>query len=432
MGSAVEGLTLWDGDVMERALVGQRYLEELETTGRFFYRRVNGGVAGAEVEVISRHDGSRRQMLCFASNDYLNLSRHPKVVEAAVEAARRYGVGAGSAPILSGTLDIHLELERRTAQFKSCEDAIVYSSGYAANLGGLLAVLGSRDCAILDMRVHASLIQGCKGTNVLWFRHNDVGSLERRLKIARGRDYATLMVVVDGVYSMDGDLSPVAEICEIAHRYGAYLWLDDAHGTGVLGENGRGTAEHFGVDGKVDLISGSYSKALGCAGGFVAGRKQLITGLRFVSRPYVFSAGFSPSIAGAALAALEAVEEEPERRARLQDNSDYFRGALKEIGFDTGESQSPIVPVIVADEAKVVELCALLDEAAVFVNPIVYPAVPRRASRLRFSITSELTRRQLDRCLELMERFGRALGIVGTISGAAVTRGRRKATAVSD
>ncbi len=398
-------------DIMELAKQFNEYLEDIHLRKQLQSRRVSLSGSGPEMDVIDPYDGHVRHMINMASNDYLNLTKHPKSVAAGIEAVKKYGSGAGSVPLLGGTLDIHIELEKRIARFKGCEDAIIYSNGFGSNAGTLAALLKENDIAILDMLVHASINDGCKGIKTEYFRHNNVSSLEKILKKVKDH-YRTKLVVVDGVYSMDGDISPLDEIVNIAHQYGAYVMVDEAHATGVIGEHGRGTPEHFHIEGRVDLVAGTFSKALGVVGGFVAAKKEVVRYLHYFSRPYMFSTAQTPQTAASLIAALDVIETEPELRQNLWDNIRYFRKHLLEMGFNIGNSQTAIFPIIVGDDYKVREICRELHENNVYVNPVQYPAVPRRLSRIRISLMSAHTRQHLDTVLELLESLGTRYGIL--------------------
>ena len=250
-----------DLDIMERAELFATYADDMRQRRHAQYRRISTTGSGPTMEILDPYTGERREMIYMASNDYLNLTKHPRTIAAGREALEKYGSGAGSVPLLGGTLDIHVELEQKIAKFKGCEDAILYTSGFGSNCGTLLAMLDKQDVAILDLLVHASIIDGCKNTNIKHFRHNNMQSLERALSKAQD-EYRTKLVVVDGVYSMDGDIAKLDEIVELAHAYGAYVMVDEAHATGVIGDNGRGTPEYFGLEGQVDIVAGTFSKGL--------------------------------------------------------------------------------------------------------------------------------------------------------------------------
>lgn len=393
-------------DIMETAKQFSEYLDDLRTRGHMLYRRVSLSGSGPEMEVLDHYSGKVRRMINLASNDYLNLTKHPRTIAAGIQAVKKYGSGAGSVPLLGGTLDVHVALERKVARFKGCEAAIIYSNGFGSNAGTIAALLKENDVAILDMLVHASIIDGCRGVKTEFFRHNNMASLEKVLTSVRNK-YRTKLVIIDGVYSMDGDIAPLDQIVEVAHAYGAYVMVDEAHATGVIGANGRGTPEHFGLEGKVDFVAGTFSKALGVVGGFISSTKEIVNYLHFYSRPYMFSTAQTPQTAASLLEALNVVEEEPELRQKLWDNIGYFRKSLLALGFNLGNSETAIFPVIIGDDFKVREITRELHEAGVYVNPVQYPAVPRKLSRVRMSLTAGHSREHLDRVLNLLDDLGR-------------------------
>jgi len=400
-----------DKDIMERASIFSEYIADIKERHHYQYRRISLSGSGPTMEVIDTYRGKSREMVYMASNDYLNLTQHPRVVEAGRRALNKYGAGAGSVPLLGGTLDIHCELEKAIAEFKGCEDAIIYTSGFGSNCNSLLAMLGKQDIAILDQYVHASVVDGCQGTNVRLFRHSNLAVLEKHLKKFQG-EYRTKMVVVDGVYSMDGDIAPLDQIVELAHRYGAYVMVDEAHATGVIGKNGRGTPEHFNLEGEVDIVAGTFSKGLGAVGGFIAAKSELVELLRFYSRGYMFSTAMVPQVAGSLCEALKVIEEEPELRDKLWSNIRYFRENLLSLGFNIGDAQTAIFPIIIGDDMKVKEIGRRLDEMDIYVNPVFYPAVSSNLSRIRISLMSAHTKAHLDKVLNALEYLGKEYGVI--------------------
>jgi len=400
-------------DIMERADIFNDFISDIRRRHHFQYRRTSLTGSSPVMEVIDNYTGEAREMIYLASNDYLNLTKHPRVVEAGRAALEKYGAGAGSVPLLGGTLDIHKDLEREIAAFKGCEDAIIYTSGFGSNSNSLLAMLNKEDIAILDQYVHASIVDGCMNTNVRLFRHSSMEALEKLLRKFQN-EYRTKMVVVDGVYSMDGDIAPLDEICDLAHRYGAYVMVDEAHATGVIGDFGRGTPEHFHLEGKVDIVAGTFSKGLGAVGGFIAAKKPLVELLRFYSRGYMFSTAMTPQTAGSLREALRVIVEEPELRQKLWDNIRYLRKNLLDLGFDLGNAQTAIFPIIIGDDIKVKEMCRRLDEMGIYVNPVFYPAVSRNLARIRISLMAGHTKAHLDTALNALEDLGREYGIIGS------------------
>ncbi len=399
-----------DRDIMQRAALFREYREDFFNRRHLQYKRVALDGSAPVRRVIDPYTGEIREMIYLAGNDYLNLTQHPRVVAAGKEALEKYGAGAGSVPLLGGTLDIHIELEKKLARFKCCQSVIIYTSGFGSNAGTLLALLQKEDVAVLDMYVHASIIDGCQNTNVKFFRHNDMDSLEKTLKRVKD-SYRTKLVAVDGVYSMDGDIAKLDEIVEMAKHYGAYVMVDEAHATGVIGKNGRGTPEHCNVEGKVDIVAGTLSKALGGVGGFIASNEDLVALLHFYSRSYMFSTAMTPQAAGSLIAALDVIETEPDIRARLWDNINYFRENLLALGFDLGNAETAIFPIIIGDGYKVREVCRYLHERNIYVNPVLFPAVPKRATRIRMSLMANHTKEQLDTVLNALEDADKLFGI---------------------
>lgn len=400
-----------DADIMGRAKLFKEFCDDVVDKRHMQYRRVSMDGSGPVMRVQDRYTGTLKEMVYLASNDYLNLTKHPKTIEAGQAALLKYGSGAGSVPLLGGTLDIHIELEEKLAKFKGCEEAIIYTSGFGSNCGTLLSLLQEEDIAVLDMLVHASIIDGCKNTNTKFFRHNDMDSLEKVLTRVKDK-YRTKLIIVDGVYSMDGDIAHLDKIVELAKAHGAYVMVDEAHASGLIGETGRGTPQHFNIEGKVDIVAGTLSKALGAVGGFIAASSELVELLHYYSRPYMFSTAMTPQVAGSLIAAIDVIENEPENRERLWNNIRYFRKNLLELGFDLGNSETAIFPIIVGDDYKVKEMCRRLHELDIYVNPVAYPAVPRKLSRIRMSLMSAHTKEHLDKALDALEEVGREFGVI--------------------
>lgn len=397
-------------DINERARAFNEVYNDYLQKKHFYYKRIALNSSSPVRTIRDLYTGEDRKMIYFASNDYLNLTTHPKVIEAGMQALTKYGTGAGSVPLLGGTLDIHVELEEKIAKFKGCESAIIYTSGFGSNSSTLFSLLQKEDLVIIDRFAHASIIDGCKGTNTRIFRHNNLGSLENILKKCKN-DYRTKMIAVDGVYSMDGDIAPLDKIVELARKYNAYTFVDEAHATGVIGKNGKGTLEHHNVEGKIDLVSGTFSKALGGVGGFVAGTREVIQMLHFYSRGYMFSTAMSPQTSASLIAAIEVVENEPEIRQKLWDNIFYLRSNLRKMGFDIGNSETAIFPIIIGDDFKVKEICRKLHEMNIYVNPVLYPAVPKKLARLRISLMSTHEKEHLDTLLNALKNIDQKYSI---------------------
>jgi 8-amino-7-oxononanoate synthase len=353
-----------------------------------------------------------KRVLMFGSNNYLGLTTDRRVREAAIEAIKKYGTSVTGSRFMNGTLKLHLELEEKLAEFLGKEKVLVFSTGYQTNVGTISAIVGKDDIAIVDKEDHASIIDGCKMSfgKMERFKHNDLEDLEKILKKLpedRGK-----IVIVDGVYSMTGEIAPLPQIIEICKKHNARLMVDDAHSIGVLGKNGRGTANYFGCEKDVDLIMGTFSKSFASLGGFIAGEKDVLFYIQHTARSFIFSAAIPPANLASALKALEIMQKEPERIENLKRISEKWRNGLKSIGFDIGKSQTPIVPVYIRDKWKTVYMWKELLEEGVYVNPVVPPGVPPGDSLLRTSCMATHTDEQIERGLEIFEKVGKRLGIV--------------------
>ncbi len=352
-----------------------------------------------------------KKMIMLGSNNYLGLTSHPKVKEAAIEAVKKYGSGCAGSRFLNGTLDIHVELEKKLASFFRKDAALTFSTGYQTNLGIISALAGRDDAVVIDKLDHASIVDACRLSfaEVKKFKHNDMDSLEYILKECGGRGK---LVVVDGVYSMEGDIAPLPDIIKVCRKYGARLMVDDAHGIGVLGRTGRGTAEHFGLEKEVDVIMGTYSKSMASIGGFVAADEDVIHYMKHTSRPLIFSASPPPASVAAVIAALDIVDREPERRERLWHNSRKMMGALKQMGYDTGVAETPIIPLVMGEMERTFLMWKILYDDGVFVNPVVPPATLPGRCLIRTSYMATHTDEMLDRVLGVIEKAGRKLGVI--------------------
>jgi 8-amino-7-oxononanoate synthase len=355
-------------------------------------------------------EGQRRIML--GSNNYLGLTHHPKVLEAAAHALQRYGSGCTGSRFLNGTLDLHGRLEQALAEFLGKEACLVFSTGYQANLGLISGLIGRGELVYLDKLDHASIVDGAKMSygETLRFNHGDLAGLDRLIERTKGTKGA--LIVVDGVYSMEGDIANLPELVRLARRHGVALAVDDAHSIGVLGPNGDGTAAHFGLTDEVDLIAGTFSKSLASIGGFVAGSENVIHYLKHHSRPLIFTAALPASNTAGVLAALEVLRSEPERRAQLWANTRRFQEGMRALGYDIGETETPIVPVLIGTMERTFLFWRKLFDAGVFTNPVMPPAVPPSACRLRTSLMATHTFEQIDFCLEQFARIGKELGVV--------------------
>ncbi|CAN5795337.1 glycine C-acetyltransferase [soil metagenome] len=353
-----------------------------------------------------------RSVVNLSSNNYLGLTTHPRLRERALKAIEEFGVGSGSVRTIAGTMEIHMELERRLAAFKQVEAVVVFQSGFAANAGTVSAVLNKEDVVISDELNHASIIDGCRlsRATVKVFPHKDVDAAR---KVIRDLPAAQRkLLITDGVFSMDGDLGPLPDLCALAEETGCIMMVDDAHASGVFGKNGRGTVDHFGMHGRVDIQVGTLSKAIGALGGYVAGNRNLIEFLYHRARPFLFSTSHPPAVAAACIAALDVLMEEPQIIEQLWDNTRFFKAGLERLGFDTGLSESPITPVIAGDSAKANALSDRLFQEGVFAQAIAFPTVARDKARVRTIVTATHTREDLQFALDQFEKVGRALGLI--------------------
>jgi 8-amino-7-oxononanoate synthase len=355
---------------------------------------------------------SGKRVLMFGSNAYLGLTNHPKVKEAAIEAVKKYGTGMAGSRYLNGTLDIHVELEKKLAQFMGKDDVITYSTGFHVNLGVVSCLTGREDYILWDERDHASIIEGHRisYSTKLKFRHNDMASLERQLQ--KCEPDKIKLIVVDGVFSMEGDVANLPEIVRLAHEYNANIMVDEAHGLGVLGRQGRGACDHFGLLPEVDLVMGTFSKSLASIGGFIAGKKEVIDYLRHTSRPYIFSASNTPAATAAANAALDIMINEPERIEHLWKLTHYALKRFRDMGCEIGNTSTPIIPLFIRDNDKTFFVTRYLFEQGVFVNPVVSPAVSPSDTLIRFSLMATHTFDQLDYALEKIEKCFQKAGIL--------------------
>jgi glycine C-acetyltransferase len=381
-------------------------LEQLKQQSLFRPLRVLGAPQDTETVV----DGKR--VLNLSSNNYLGLTTHPRLEEAMIKATREWGAGSGAVRTIAGTMAIHEELERRLAEFKHTPASLVLQSGFTANLGVLQSLVKEGDVIISDELNHASIIDGIRLSKAerSIFKHRDLDDLERHLE--KHKDKRVKLVVTDGVFSMDGDIAPLQGIVERAEAFGALIMVDDAHASGVLGKNGRGTVNHFGLDGRVDLQIGTLSKAIGVLGGYVAGAQPVRDFLIHRARPFLFSTSHPPGVAAACIAAIDVLLEEPERIDRLWQNTRRFKEGLRRLGFETGASETPITPVIVGKGSAAMQLSDRLFQMGVFAQGIGYPTVPEGRARIRTIVTSAHTEAQLDRALEAFEKGGKELGLI--------------------
>ena len=381
--------------------------QKLISAGLYPYFRVIQSDQDTEVVI------NGKKVLMFGSNSYLGLTCHPKVKEAAKNAIDKYGTGCAGSRFLNGNLDIHMELEEKLARLVNKEAALCYSTGFQVNQGVISCVAGRNDYVILDELDHASIIDGSRLTfaKVLKFAHNDMKDLERKLKLCEPDKVK--LIVVDGIFSMEGDITNLPEIVRLSEKYKGSIMVDDAHALGVIGKNGSGTASHFGLTDKVDLIMGTFSKSLASIGGFIAADKVAINFIKHNSRSLMFSASMTPASAASVLAAIEIMENEPERIKHLMVLTKYARDRFNELGFDTGKSESPIIPLFIRDDIKALQMAQRLLEEGVFINPVVSPAVPKEDCIIRFSLMATHSFEQVDRAIAKITSVARELDVLG-------------------
>ena len=387
-------------------------LDDLRAKGTHFKLRI----LDDQQAPVCHYDG--KQVINLASNNYLGLANDPRLIEAALAATRAFGVGSGAVRTIAGTMRIHMDLEEKIARFKNVEACVVFQSGFTANAGTVSSILGKEDFILSDELNHASIIDGARlsRATIKVFRHKDVDHCEELLKEIADAPGKKL-VITDGVFSMDGDIGPVDRLAPLAEKYGAIMMVDDAHASGVLGRNGRGSVDHFGMHGRVDVQVGTLSKAIGALGGYVCGSRDLIDFLYHRARPFLFSTSHPPSVAATCIAAFDILEQEPERILRLWSNTRYFQGELKRVGFNIGgfttpATETPITPIIVGDGRTTMDFSRALFDEGVMGTGIAFPTVPEGKARIRAILTSEHTRPQLDQALEIIERVARRMGIL--------------------
>jgi len=387
-------------------------LNDLKTKGTYFRLRV------LEDEQAPECTFDGKQVINLASNNYLGLTTHPKLREAALEATRKYGVGSGAVRTIAGTMKIHMQLEEKIARFKNVEACVVFQSGFAANAGTVSAVLGKDDFIISDQLNHASIIDGARlsRAKILVFEHKNIADAEAKLAGVADQPGKKLLIT-DGVFSMDGDIGPLPALCDLAEKYGAIMMVDDAHASGVLGRNGRGTVDHFNVHGRVDIQVGTLSKAVGALGGYVCGSRDLIEFLYHRARPFLFSTSHPPSVAATCIAAFEVLEKEPQRIEKLWENTRFWKKELALLGFDIGgrttpASETPITPIIIGDGKRTMEFSRELFKDGVLGTGITFPTVPEGKARIRTIMTATHTRDELDRALNMLGKVGKRMGIL--------------------
>ncbi len=382
-------------------------IENLKKEGVYRELPINEGPCDAEIVL------NGKKVINLSSNNYLGFANHPRLKNAAIAAIKKYGVGAGAVRTIVGNMDIHEELDQVIAKFKKEEAALVFQSGFNVNAGVIQAITTDKDIIISDQLNHASIIDGVKlskATRAV-YRHSDMDELERILIESAGQ-YENTLIITDGVFSMDGDIAKLPEIVRLAKKYGALTYVDDAHGSGVLGERGRGTVDHFNLHGQVDFIVGTLSKAIGVVGGYVAGSKEMRDWLLHRGRPLLFSTAMMPAAAAGIIEAFNMLETSSEYTDKLWENARYFKEKLEKLGFDIGHSQTPITPVMIGNEAQTMEFSKALLYNGVYVSGIVFPTVPKNTGRIRCMVSALHTKKQLDKAIEIMEQTAKKLGIL--------------------
>ncbi|MGA2694987.1 MAG: glycine C-acetyltransferase [Terriglobales bacterium] len=387
-------------------------MNDLRAKGTHFKLRV----LDDEQAAVCTFDG--KKVINLASNNYLGLTTHPLLREAAIEAARKYGVGSGAVRTIAGTMKIHMELEEKIARFKNVEACVVFQSGFAANAGTVSAILGKEDFIISDALNHASIIDGARlsRAKILVYEHKNIAQAEEKLASVKNEPGKKLLIT-DGVFSMDGDIGPLPALCDLAEKYGAIMMVDDAHSSGVLGRNGRGTIDHFHVHGRVDIQVGTLSKAIGALGGYVCGSKDLIDFLYHRARPFLFSTSHPPSVAATCIAAFDVLENEPERMEKLWHNTHFWKKELGLLGFNIGgkttpASETPITPIIIGDGKLTMDFSRALFNEGVLGTGIAFPTVPEGKARIRTIVTATHTKEELEQALEVLGRVGKKMGIL--------------------
>ncbi len=403
-------------NIYATALEFQQYLDFLKANGHLNYRIESLSSVGPRMKLLLPGKKRPTWCVCLVSNDYLGFSQHPKVKTAVIKGVRKYGTGSGASPAIGGHFSYHRQLENKIAEFYKRKDAILYTTGYTANSATLQCLLHKdekegqkNDIAILDMDVHASVYEGCLTTNIKRFLHNNLEQLELILKNAQNT-YRTKIVVIDGVYSQDGDLALLDKIADLTHRYGAFLMVDDAHGIGVVGDTGRGVIEMYNAFNQVDIITGTFSKALGNIGGYVIASPEIISYLKYQSKQHLFSTTATPAVTGI-LKAIDLIDEEPIWRTKLWENINYLKKGLIDLGLDVGTTASAVIPVKIGSIPKTLEAGRLLLKAGVYINPIMFPAVSRKNARIRMNVMATHTREHLDKVLNSFADIDRQLHI---------------------
>ena len=381
-------------------------VDYVKSLNQFFYLRE---IDPAATPVVTLNG---KKMIMLGSNNYLGLTSHPKVVEATIKAIREYGTGACSSRILTGTTSLHTKLEKKLAKFKGTEDAVIFSTGFMTMMGTIASITEAGDIILSDEFNHASIVEGCRLSKALVkiYKHNNMASLEDEL--SKCDPSVNKLIVTDGVFSMRGTVANLPEIKRLADKYEAKVMVDDAHGTGVLGDKGHGTLEYFDMEGEIDIVCGTFSKSLGTMGGFTGAKREVVTFLKLNSRPFIFTASPPPSVIATVLACIEVIEEEPELLQKLRKNTDLIKKGLKETGFVLEETMTPIIPILINNDEITFKMAGKLEEEGVFVNPVVPPAVPKGSSLIRVSIMASLSVEELEMALDKFRLAGKSLGVI--------------------
>jgi len=384
----------------------KKMVDYVKSHNQFFYLRE---IDPAASPIVNRKG---KKLIMLGSNNYLNLTEHPKVKEAAIKAVEKYGTGSCGSRILTGTTSIHTQLEQKLAVFKKTEDSITFSAGFLALMATIAAITNEKDIIFSDELNHASIIEGCRLSKAQTkvYKHNDMASLEEEL--AKCDASLNKLIITDGVFSMKGDVCDLPGIKRLADKYRAEIMVDDAHGTGVLGKMGRGTLEHFDMEGQISLISGTFSKSFAAVGGFTCAKTAIIDFLKLTSRPFIFTASPPPSVAATILASLEVIEQEPEIIQKLHKNSSFLKKGLKDLGFVIEDTITPIIPILINNDEKTFMMTGLMEQEGVFVNPVIPPAVPKNQSIIRVSLTAGHTENDLGFALEKFKIVGKKLGVI--------------------
>lgn len=402
------------GDIFAKAGAFSEFLTDWKSRGTYSYHRIMAGASSGRGTVLEPATGRKRRMIVLSSNNYLGLNNRPEVIDAARNALQTYGTGMCGSRFLSGNYELIEDLERELAEFEQAEAAMVFTSGYQTNVGTISALVRPKDVVFIDRLSHASIVDGCKlaGCTFRSFKHNDVADLEQMLESSKGR-YRGRLIVSEGVFSMDGDMAPLPEIAALGRKYGARVMVDEAHATGVLGADGRGAVEHFGLKGQVDVVLGTFSKTFGATGGFIAGPKAVVDYVRHYGRAYMFSASPTPAVTATVLAGLRILRTEPLLRTRLWKNVRYFNEGLKTAGLTVFpvEPESAILTITVGADTAVREISRRIYEEGLFISSVAYPAVPRGEGKLRLSLSAVHTEDELDLSIEILGRVGREFGI---------------------